>query len=80
MADLDGSNGLRKEFKAVGRANVPGRLSYSMATGMAKYGGDAVIPDMLHAKYLRSPYGRVRIKSMDISRARALPGVVEIVT
>ena len=80
MADLDGSNGLRREFKAVGRANIPGRLSYSMATGMAKYGGDAVVPDMLHAKYLRSPYGRVTIKSMDIGKAKALPGVVEIVT
>jgi CO/xanthine dehydrogenase Mo-binding subunit len=80
MADLDGSNGLRKEFKAVGRANIPGRLSYSMATGMAKYGGDAVVSGMLQAKYLRSPRGRVRIKSMDISKAKALPGVVEIVT
>jgi CO/xanthine dehydrogenase Mo-binding subunit len=80
MADLDGNNGQRAEFNAVGRANVPGRLSYSMATGMAKYGGDAVVPDMLHAKYLRSPYGRVNIKSMDVSKAKALPGVVEIVT
>jgi CO/xanthine dehydrogenase Mo-binding subunit len=80
MADIIGSNGQRKEFKAVGRANIPGRLSYSMATGMAKYGGDAVVPNMLHAKYLRSPYGRVNIKSMDTSKAKALPGVVEIVT
>ena len=80
MADIIGSNGQRAEFKAVGRANVPGRLSYSMATGMAKYGGDAVVPDMLHAKYLRSPYGRVTIKSMDTSKAKALPGVVEIIT
>ena len=80
MADLDGSNGQRKEFKAVGRANIPGRLSYSMATGMAKFGSDAVVPDMLHAKFLRSPYGRVKIKSIDVSKAKALPGVVEIVT
>jgi CO/xanthine dehydrogenase Mo-binding subunit len=80
MADIIGSNGQRKEFKAVGRANIPGRLSYSIATGMAKFGGDAVVPNMLHAKYLRSPYGRVQIKSMDTSKAKALPGVVEIVT
>jgi len=80
MADLDGSNGLRKEFKAVGRANIPGRLSYSMATGMAKFGSDAVVPEMLHAKFLRSPYGRVKIKSIDVSKAKALEGVVEIVT
>jgi CO/xanthine dehydrogenase Mo-binding subunit len=79
MAD-EGSNGQRTEFKAVGRANVPGRLSYTIATGRAKFGADAVVPDMLYAKFLRSPYGRARIKSMDLSKAKALEGVVAIVT
>jgi len=80
MADIEGVNGQRTEFKAVGRANVPGRLSYTIATGRAKFGNDAVVPDMLHAKFLRSPYGRVKIKSMDVSKAKALEGVVDIVT
>jgi CO/xanthine dehydrogenase Mo-binding subunit len=80
MADIEGSNGQRMEFKVVGRANIPGRLSYSMATGMAKYGCDYAVPDMLHAKFLRSPYGRAKIKSMDVSKAKALEGVVDIVT
>jgi CO/xanthine dehydrogenase Mo-binding subunit len=80
MADIEGSNGQRAEFKAVGRANVPGRLSYSIATGMAKFGYDYVAPDMLHAKFLRNPYGRAKIKSMDISKAKALEGVVDIIT
>ncbi|MCL2878224.1 MAG: molybdopterin-dependent oxidoreductase, partial [Acidobacteria bacterium] len=79
MADLAGSNGTRMEFKAVGAANVPGRLSYSIATGMAKFGIDAVVPDMLHAKFLRNPHGRAKIRSMDISKAKALAGVVDIV-
>ena len=80
MADIDGSNGQRSEFKAVGRANVPGRLSYTIATGRAKFGSDCVVPDMLYAKFLRNPHGRVKIKSMDISKAKALEGVVDIVT
>ncbi len=80
MADIEGSNGQRTEFKAVGRANVPGRLSYTIATGGAKFGTDAVLPNMLHAKFLRSPHGRAKIKSMDISKAKALEGVVDIVT
>jgi len=80
MADIDGVNGQRKEFKAVGRENVPGRLSYSMATGMAKFGSDCVVPNMLHAKFLRSPYGRVKLKNMDVSEAEALEGVALIVT
>jgi CO/xanthine dehydrogenase Mo-binding subunit len=80
MADIEGSNGQRTEFKAVGRANIPGRLSYSIATGMAKFGCDYVVPDMLHAKFLRNPYGRAKIKNMDISKAKVLEGVVDIVT
>jgi CO/xanthine dehydrogenase Mo-binding subunit len=80
MADTEGSNGQRTEFNAVGRANVPGRLSYTIATGRAKFGADIVVPDMLYAKFLRSPHGRAKIKSMDISKAKALEGVVDIVT
>jgi len=80
MADIEGINGMRTEFKAVGRANVPGRLSYVIATGQAKFGSDVVVPGMLHAKFLRSPHGRARIKSIDIGRAKELPGVVDIVT
>ncbi|MDM7995158.1 MAG: molybdopterin-dependent oxidoreductase [Acidobacteriota bacterium] len=80
MADIAGSNGQRTEFRAVGRANVPGRLSYTIATGRAKFGSDYVLPDMLHAAFLRNPHGRAKIKSMDISKAKALEGVVDIVT
>ncbi|NLA74648.1 MAG: xanthine dehydrogenase family protein molybdopterin-binding subunit, partial [Deltaproteobacteria bacterium] len=80
MADIDGSNGQRTEFNAVGRSNIPGRLSYSIATGMAKFGSDYTAPNMLHAKFLRNPYGRARIKSIDTARAMALEGVVDIIT
>jgi CO/xanthine dehydrogenase Mo-binding subunit len=80
MADIEGSNGQRTEFKAVGRANVPGRLSYTIATGGAKFGTDVVVPNTLHAKFLRSPHGRVKIKSLNISKAKTLEGVVDIVT
>ncbi len=80
MADIVGSNGQRAEFKCVGSANIPGRLSYSIATGMAKYGIDYVLPDTLHAKFLRSPHGRAKIKKLDISKAKTVEGVVDIVT
>jgi CO/xanthine dehydrogenase Mo-binding subunit len=80
MADIEGSNGQRTEFKAVGRANVPGRLSYTIATGRAKFGADYVLPDMLHAKFLRNPHGRAKIKSIDITEAKVLEGVVDILT
>lgn len=80
MADIAGSNGDRKTFKIVGKRNIPGRLSYSIATGKAKFGVDVVVPDMLFAKFLRNPYGRARVKSLNIGKAKRLPGVVDIVT
>jgi xanthine dehydrogenase molybdenum-binding subunit len=80
MADLVGANGQRTDFKIVGKRNVPGKLSYNIATGKAKFGTDATAPNMLHAKFLRSPYANAIIKSVDIGRAKALPGVVDILT
>jgi len=75
MADVAGANGERKDFKIVSKPNVPGRLSYAIATGKAKFG---TVPRMLYAKFLRSPYGRASIKSADIRKAKALQGVVDI--
>ncbi len=80
MADLAGVNGQREKFRVVGKPNLPGRLSYGIATGIAKYGIDYVVPNMLHAKFLRSPYASARIKSVDTKKARKIPGVVDIIT
>ena len=49
-------------------------------TGRAKYGADMVLPGLLHGKVLRSPYAHARIRSIDTSRAEALPGVRAVVT
>jgi CO/xanthine dehydrogenase Mo-binding subunit len=80
MADLAGVNGQRERFRVVGKPNLPGVLSWSQATGIAKFGIDYVVPDMLHAKFLRSPYANARVISVDSTKARAIPGVVDIVT
>ena len=78
MADLVGVNGQRENFKVVGKANLPGRLSHAIASGIAKYGVDYTAPDMLHAKFLRSPYANAKALSVDTAAARAIPGVVDI--
>ena len=49
-------------------------------TGRAKYTGDVQLPGMLFARVLRSPHPHARIKSIDVSRARALPGVKAVIT
>ena len=80
MADLAGANGQREDFRVVGKPNLPGKVSYALATGVARFGVDYALPNMLHAKFLRSPYANARVLSIDTTKARALPGVVDIVT
>jgi CO/xanthine dehydrogenase Mo-binding subunit len=80
MADLVGVNGTRENFRVVGKKNLPGIASYALATGVAKFGIDYVVPNMLHAKFLRSPYANAKVIKLDTTKAKALPGVVDIVT
>ena len=49
-------------------------------TGRAQYGADIQLPGLLFGKILRSPHAHARIKSIDASRALALPGVNAVVT
>jgi xanthine dehydrogenase YagR molybdenum-binding subunit len=45
------------------------------ARGEARYTADVQLPGMLHAAVLRSPHAHARVKSVDVSRALAAPGV-----
>ena len=49
-------------------------------TGRAQYGGDYNATGLLYGKVLRSPHAHARIKSIDTSKAEALPGVAAVVT
>jgi CO/xanthine dehydrogenase Mo-binding subunit len=48
--------------------------------GRAAFGADMTMPGMLWGKILRSPHAHARIKSIDTSKAAALPGVKAVVT
>jgi carbon-monoxide dehydrogenase large subunit len=52
----------------------------ALLTGEAKYTNDLVIPGALHLAVLRSPYAHARIKSIDVSDAASMPGVVAVYT
>jgi CO/xanthine dehydrogenase Mo-binding subunit len=80
MADIAGVNGQRENFRVVGKHNLPGKLSYALATGIAKFGIDYVLPNMLFAKFLRSPYAHAKVLSVNKEKALAIPGVVDVVT
>lgn len=49
-------------------------------SGQTVYTADVVLEGMLWAKILRSPLPHARIRNIDISRARELPGVRAIIT
>src|SRR5271167_1708843 len=49
-------------------------------TGGGKYADDFTLPGMLVGKILHSPYPHALIKRIDTSRARALEGMIAIVT
>jgi carbon-monoxide dehydrogenase large subunit len=49
-------------------------------TGEAQFVDDLKLPGMAHVAVLRSPYAHARIKSIDTSKAAALPGVIGVYT
>ncbi|HXC83594.1 MAG TPA: xanthine dehydrogenase family protein molybdopterin-binding subunit [Trebonia sp.] len=49
-------------------------------TGSGRYVDDIKLPGMLHAAFVRSPLAHARVLSVDVSAARALPGVVAAYT
>jgi CO/xanthine dehydrogenase Mo-binding subunit len=49
-------------------------------TGRAMYGSDMSMPGMLVGAILRSPHAHARIRSIDVAKAAALPGVKAVVT
>jgi len=49
-------------------------------TGSGRYVDDIKLPGMLHAAFVRSPLAHARVLAVDVSAARALPGVVAVLT
>ena len=66
---------LRQVGKPLRRVDAMGK-----AVGATVYAGDFSMPRMLHAKVFRSTQASARIRRLDVSRARALPGVACVLT
>src|SRR5437762_464492 len=67
------------ETPQVGRS-VPRLESWLKVTGRAEYVHNLRLPGMLYGKIFRSTMAHGRIKGIDTSAARALPGVHSVVT
>ena len=52
----------------------------ALVSGRAVFVDDVDLPGMLHGKVLRSPHAHARIRKIDATAARALPGVVAVLT
>jgi aerobic carbon-monoxide dehydrogenase large subunit len=53
---------------------------YRLTTGRGRYIADIAVPGMLHLVFVRSQVAHARIKRIDTSRAKAIPGVVAVIT
>jgi isoquinoline 1-oxidoreductase beta subunit len=67
----------RKDFRYIGKPQprLDGRIKVN---GAAVFGIDVQLPDMLTAVVARSPVFGATLKSFDATRAKAVPGVVEV--
>ncbi|MBX5444040.1 molybdopterin cofactor-binding domain-containing protein [Sphaerobacter sp.] len=61
-------------------ASVKRREDPRMITGRANYTDDVRLPGTLSLVILRSPYAHARIKSINVEKARQMPGVVAVYT
>jgi CO/xanthine dehydrogenase Mo-binding subunit len=59
---------------------IPRLDALGKVTGKLKYAPDMNYPDALHGAVLRSPYPHALIRKIDTAKAKALPGVVAVVT
>ncbi|KDE99284.1 xanthine dehydrogenase [Mycolicibacterium aromaticivorans JS19b1 = JCM 16368] len=59
---------------------VPRVEDTRLLTGHGTYVDDVVRPGMLHACFVRSPFARARINSIDTSAAVSMPGVHAVLT
>src|SRR5204863_5709870 len=53
---------------------------YKIVTGKARFTADIYFPDMLYVRVKRSPYPHANVKSIDTTKAAALPGVFSVMT
>jgi 4-hydroxybenzoyl-CoA reductase alpha subunit len=61
-------------------ASIPRIDAAEKVTGRALYTADIWLPNMVHGKILGSPIAHGLLKRIDVSRAKALPGVLAVLT
>ena len=70
---------MTRSFDVIG-TTVPKRDGAEKVTGRTRYLHDLVLPRLAHGKILRSRHPHARLVRVDTRRARALPGVLAVLT
>jgi xanthine dehydrogenase molybdenum-binding subunit len=70
---------VKQPLKAISRP-LPRPDAVDKVTGRGIFADDLYIEGMLHARALRSKYPHARLLKVDVSKAKALPGVVAVLT
>lgn len=65
---------------AVVGTSVPRKQDARLLLGRGRFVDDVQAPGMLYCAILRSPHAHARIVRIDTSRAKAMPGVVDVLT
>lgn len=71
--------GVDEDLRVVG-AGVPRVDAREKVTGRARYTSDIVRPGMLFAAFVRARIPRGRVRSIGLEAARAIPGVVDVMS
>ncbi|MDP9137172.1 MAG: molybdopterin-dependent oxidoreductase, partial [Pseudomonadota bacterium] len=67
----------RTQYEYIGQS-VPRLEDLPLVTGRGRYVADISFPAQLHMRVVRSGHAHGRITAIDVSRARAAPGVVAV--
>ncbi len=73
------NNKMEKELKVIGKP-IPKQDANIRASGRAVYGHDIKLPGMLYGAILRTEHPSSIIESIDVSEAKAYPGVQCVIT
>ena len=61
-------------------ARVTRKEDKRFITGKGRYTDDMVVPGMKHAAFVRSPHAHAKITGIDSAAAKAMPGVIDVLT
>jgi 4-hydroxybenzoyl-CoA reductase alpha subunit len=69
----------KNRFAVIGQP-LPKIDAWAKVTGETRFADDLALPRLAHGRLLRSSHAHARIRAIDTTRARALPGVYAVIT